>query len=900
MICTSCSRTVPDGSRFCPHCAAPALDASLDHTRTSAPQGFSSSAPSDHGRFLPGTMVGGRYRVVGLLGRGGMGEVYRADDLKLGQAVALKFLPAIVENDAGRLQRFLNEVKIARQISHPSVCRVYDVGEVDGHHFLSMEYVDGEDLASLLRRIGRLPKDKAVEISRQLCVGLAAAHEQGILHRDLKPANVMIDGRGRAKITDFGLATLAGTIRADEVGAGTPQYMAPEQRDGKEVTVRSDLYSLGLVLYELFTGQQAFKASTAAELARLQAESTPTSPTRLVADLDPSVERSILRCLEKEPRDRPASAIAVAASLPGGDPLAAALAAGETPSPEMVAAAGEAGGLKPWIASALFGVYLVGVLVAVVLNGRLSLVAKIPTEKPPEVLEAQARDILEKIGQAGLRADSTRGFLWSYDHYEDVKRNGTGADRWDVFVASRPSPLMFWYRQSPRPLWPWSAQKVTAEDPPHTITGMAKVLLDPRGRLLEVFVVPPQRDPAPQPPAAESPAATPDWAPLFDLAGLNISKFEPTRSIWNLLFDCDARFAWTGAYDDRPEVPIRVEAGSFRGKPIAFSVIAPWVTPGNQEERTQTAGERATPIIFFSLFGILLVVGVFLARRNLKLGRGDRRGALRLASFLFILYLASNLASLHHVADWGEVSLLARATADALYYSGMIWLVYIALEPYVRRLWPELLISWSRLLSGDIRDPRVGRDILIGGVAGVLLELSVSLQFQLPSWLGKTPAPPVLSDLSVLSGVGPAVTQLLGSFDLTFPVFLLFLILLARVTLRNQWAALGAITVLWTALIVLQTENLVLDLMIFVPLIVLILYVLMRFGLLAMVGMVVLSVSSMARPVSFSAWYAGASLLQPLVAVALTAFAFHISLAGRPLFGGDLLGDAAEGRSGGR
>jgi len=184
-----------------------------------------------------------------------MGEVYRADDLKLGQAVALKFLPAIVENDAGRLQRFLNEVKFARQISHPNVCRVYDVGEVDGHHYLSMEYVDGEDLASLLRTIGRLPKDKAVEISRQLCVGLAAAHEQGILHRDLKPANVMIDGRGRAKITDFGLATLAGTIRADEVGAGTPQYMAPEQRAGKEVTVRSDLYSLGLVLYELFTGQ---------------------------------------------------------------------------------------------------------------------------------------------------------------------------------------------------------------------------------------------------------------------------------------------------------------------------------------------------------------------------------------------------------------------------------------------------------------------------------------------------------------------------------------------------------------------------------------------------------------------------------------------------------------------
>ncbi len=839
-------------------------------------------------------MVGGRYRVVGLLGRGGMGEVYRADDLKLGQAVALKFLPAIVENDAGRLQRFLNEVKIARQISHPGVCRVYDVGEVDGHHYLSMEYVDGEDLASLLRRIGRLPKDKAVEISRQLCMGLAAAHEQGILHRDLKPANVMIDGRGRAKITDFGLATLAGTVHADEVGAGTPQYMAPEQRAGKEVTVRSDLYSLGLVLYELFTGQQAFKASTAAELARLQAESTPTSPTRLVAELDPSVERAILRCLEKEPRDRPASAIVVAASLPGGDPLAAALAAGETPSPEMVAAAGEAGGLKPWVASALFGFYLVGVLASVFLGSRLSVLGKIPMEKSPDVLEAQARDILEKIGHTGLRTDSVRGFTWDYDHFEDVKRNGSGADRWDVFAASRPSPISFWYKESPRPLLPWSSQNTTAWDPPLTITGMAYVSLDPRGRLLGLNVVPPQRDAAPRPPAEESAAAAIDWTPLFDMAGLSISKFEPTGSIWNLPFDCDARFAWTGAYDDRPDVPIRVEAGTWRGKPIAFWVVAPWATPGNQEERPRTVGDRAAPVIFFSLFGVMLVVGIFLARRNLRLGRGDRKGALRLASFLFIMYLGANLALLHHVADWGEVSLLARAAADALYYSGMVWLVYIALEPYVRRLWPELLISWSRLLSGSIRDPRVGRDVLIGGVAAVLLALSQPLQFLLPSWLGRTPAPPVLSDLAVLSGVGPAVAQLLRSFDLLFPVFLLFLILLARVTLRNQWAALGAITFLWSALVVLQSVDIVLDLAIFVPLIVVILYVLMRFGLLAMVGMGFLQVNALATPVSFSSWYAGPSLLLPLVAMALAAFAFHISLAGRPLFGGDLLGDAAE------
>ena len=845
-------------------------------------------------------MLGGRYRVVGLLGRGGMGEVYRADDLKLGQAVALKFLPAVVEHDGERLQRFLNEVKIARQISHPNVCRVYDVGEVDGHHYLSMEYVDGEDLASLLRRIGRLPTDKAVQISRQLCMGLAAAHEQGILHRDLKPANVMIDGRGRARITDFGLAALAGTVRADELGAGTPLYMAPEQRAGRDVTVRSDLYSLGLVLYELFTGHQAFKASTPAELARLQQESTPTSPTRLVADLDPTVERAILRCLEKEPRDRPASALVVAASLPGGDPLAAALAAGETPSPEMVAAAGEAGGLRPWVASALFGAYLLGLLASVLLGGRLSMLAKIPMEKPPDALEAEARDILEKIGHTAPRTDSARGFTWDNDHYDNVKRNGVGANRWDVFAASRPAPVSFWYKQSPRSLVPWNWQNVTDGDPPLLISGMAFVQLDPKGRLLALNTVPPQRAAEPPTSATEGLAAAPDWTPLFGMAGLDLSKFHPTGSIWNLPFDCDARFAWTGAYDGRPDVPIRVEAGAWRGKPVAFFVVPPWTIPGNQEERPQTAGARATAAIFFSLVGLILGVGILVARRNLRLGRGDRRGALRLAAFLFILYLGASLISLHHVADWAELFLLVRATADALFYSGMVWLVYIALEPYVRRFWPELLISWSRLLSGNIRDPRVGRDLLIGGVAGVLLALNGPLQILLSSWLGKSPAPPPLPVLAALTGFGPAVARLLLSFDLVFPVFLLFLILLARVTLRSQWAALGAITVLWSALIALQSVNLVLDLLIFVPIMVLILYVMMRFGLLAMVGMGSLTVDAYVAPVSVSSWYAGPSLLLPLVVIALAAFAFHISLAGRPLFGGGLLGDAADGRSPGR
>ena len=347
MHCPACRRDVPESSRYCPTCGA-RVDASQAPTLTVAvADRLPSSDALDGAQFIPGTMLAGRYRIVGLLGRGGMGEVYRAEDLKLGQAVALKFLPMEVTHRADRLARFHQEVRLARQVSHPNVCRVHDIGETGGQHFLSMEYIDGEDLASLLRRIGRLPQDKALELARQLCAGLAAAHDRGVLHRDLKPANVLIDGRGRARIADFGLADLAGHRRDAPEIAGTPGYMAPEQQEGREVTTRTDVYALGLVLYEMFTGKRALTVGGAILGARAQNSVPLTSPSTHIPDLDPVIERVILRCLERDPSRRPPSAVAVAAALPGGNALAAAIAAGETPSPDMVAAAGEPGTLSP-------------------------------------------------------------------------------------------------------------------------------------------------------------------------------------------------------------------------------------------------------------------------------------------------------------------------------------------------------------------------------------------------------------------------------------------------------------------------------------------------------------------------------------------------------------------------
>src|SRR5262245_14260937 len=194
--------------------------------------------------FAPGAIISGRYRLVALLGKGGMGEVYRADDLVLDQPVALKFLPAGGDEEA-KLSRFHNELRVARQVSHKNVCRLYDLGEAGGHRFLTMEYIDGEPLASLLRRIGRMPHDKAVQIARQLCAAVAAAHERGVIHRDLKPANVMIDGEGDVRVTDFGIAT----ARSDSAEfVGTLQYMAPEQFSGSAASNKTDIYALGLTL----------------------------------------------------------------------------------------------------------------------------------------------------------------------------------------------------------------------------------------------------------------------------------------------------------------------------------------------------------------------------------------------------------------------------------------------------------------------------------------------------------------------------------------------------------------------------------------------------------------------------------------------------------------------------
>jgi tetratricopeptide (TPR) repeat protein len=263
-------------------------------------------APEEEATFNAGDVFAGRYRMIARIGRGGMGDVWRADDLVLNTPVALKLLYSTAP--AGR-SRILNEVRLARQITHPAVCRVFDVGEAPGGIvFYSMELVTGEDLAAFGRRVGRLRSEKVIDIARQLCDGLAAAHARGVLHRDLKPANVLIDDEGQVRITDFGIAV----SRADATGqtmAGTPGYMAPEQlMRGTPLSERTDIYALGLVLYELLVGQRPRDG----DKMRI-----PARPSTLVADVHPQLERVVMQALAPDPQDRPATALEMAAALPG-------------------------------------------------------------------------------------------------------------------------------------------------------------------------------------------------------------------------------------------------------------------------------------------------------------------------------------------------------------------------------------------------------------------------------------------------------------------------------------------------------------------------------------------------------------------------------------------------------
>ena len=307
--CPKCQHENPDDTLYCGKCTTP-LKSSEDIDVTATIE-----APKEE--LTTGSTFGGRYQIIEEIGKGGMGRVYKVQDTKIKEKIALKLIKPEIAKDKKTIERFSNELRLARKIRHKNVCQMFDLGEERGTQFITMEYVSGEDLRSSIRRFGQLPIGKSIAIASQICEGLSEAHRLDVVHRDLKSNNIMIDNEGNVRIMDFGIArSLSGKgITGAGMIIGTPEYMSPEQVDGKDTDPRSDIYSLGIILYEMLTGRLPFEGETPLSIAVQHRSDMPKDPREFNAQIPDDLCQTILKCLAKDKGDRYQTAAELISSL---------------------------------------------------------------------------------------------------------------------------------------------------------------------------------------------------------------------------------------------------------------------------------------------------------------------------------------------------------------------------------------------------------------------------------------------------------------------------------------------------------------------------------------------------------------------------------------------------------
>jgi serine/threonine protein kinase len=739
-----------------------------------------------------GTLLANRYRIINKLGEGGMGTVYQAEDQWIGQSVAIKLLRSGHNEDLGTLSE---EVKLARQVTHPNVCRVFDLAIHEGTQFLTMEYVAGDHLGSLLRRVGRLAPERANDVAQQICAGLHAAHQQGVLHRDLKPANVLIDAQGQAKLTDFGLASLATRQQWDQPIAGTPAYMAPEQFDGHPPSVQSDIYSLGVLLFELYAGKHPLvdvhpQAPTVAEFATHHRAKRPTQPSQWVMDVDPQVERAIAACLAKDPRQRPPSVLDVAAKLPGGQEAI------HSPRLSTAPYTSKPNQLQPtshrWLS--IVGWALAAAVGCVVLQllGRMAGThAFMQFTLPTDQLRYQAQQLLKDIDPLAnpSLADSTVSVQPGYFHrILHQRRDRPAMERTDSQNSHRLVRFVYWDNIDPQ------RQSFEVDPTPsgHTPAGTRRLEYDSEGRLVKLEIarstivssqIPLERQ----------------WDRLCQSAGIDPQSMVATPTAWLPNVFADQRMAWVARSTTPPHLPMQLRGASAEGEVVCFEVIKPW-SDSNDEPMHSLLVPSGIPGAVTVALGLGLMIGFFvLAAINLRRGRGDRRGAIAMG-LITLLSMAVTQVSMAREIPPSATRLVAWMDSLSTAIAGglLACLAYLAVEPSIRRVWPQLEEGWLRLTTARWRDGVLGQHLLVAiGLGTVAAAASVGGR-----WLSDRAGEPLsfyAIDEAVLTHTLSPITMLSMSLSagIAWMLFVLAAIVILQPVLR-----LRALIVLATWLLI--------------------------------------------------------------------------------------------------
>ncbi|HZI89114.1 MAG TPA: hypothetical protein VFD83_01535, partial [Candidatus Polarisedimenticolia bacterium] len=620
------------------------------------------------------------------------------------------------------------------------------------------------------------------------------------------------------------------------------------------ITTRTDVFALGLLTYEMFTGKQ------------------PVPGTR-PSGIDPTIDALALRCLDPDPEKRPASAMEFLGALPGGDALDAALKAGETPSPEMVAAAGEDRALSAGRSWGLFGFGLL-VAAAALLAGVYAIgLDSVPMKKSPEVLSERAREISRSLGGT-VEPSSSEWWMGLAGAYASWSRTHPHAL---ALAGTRPSVLRFDYRESPQPIYPWRNPFPTRSDPPMIHAGDSYVGLDLEGNVVDFTRVVRQLGPP-----DTSQASPPRWESLLAFTGIPAGELRAVPPQWTPDVPSDARAAWdvTGG-----RAPVRIEAATWKGQPVWLRTIEPWER-AERDTRDSTVNPIGNAMFVGVVIAVLLAMGV-LARHNLRVGRGDMRGAVRVAIAVLLGFGLSNA----FIFRWTlEPDQIWKFMVRVPYFPALfIGLTYLGVEPFLRRRWPHRLIAWTRLLEGRWLDPLVGREALLGVLAGA----TSALAFWLPAFLEHHPDSDTLLTLlpfrrdadfwgSVVNCFPNGLMKGLGGFGL---------LLMVRFFVRRDWVAwigLGLIILVTSILSWNMTPVLWIGLIVGTACLVLA----ARAGVVAAVTTFIVSDLIMActpLTLDLSRWYAWRTGVIAFLLVAIAVWAFRAAMGRRKILSAAML-----------